>query len=262
MNKIKEAQELADMLLDGAEIRQVGDDKGALPDEPDKLQDSLEDIEDYVTMESDEAKEINKQPFNDDDSMSGMTSRAARNKDIHKGIKRDPIEENNIRQDRIDRRNKGYETHEKRKSSWEEKHGGNVKHFDNGYGKTGGSFVDLKHKEDIMGYKRNDRKAAMRKAMSDFHINQQNKRKNNIKEADQIATAQQKDTLFDKLERVVKDSGELKPSITKEPTTEGMAAKLATYLRGKAGMNTDTDKKKLADKGKEANQKSVKYYNS
>jgi hypothetical protein len=44
-----------------------------------------------------------------------------------------------------------------------------------------------------------------------------------IQEADQVATAQQKDTLFDKLGRVVKKSDKLKPSITREPTTEASA---------------------------------------
>ena len=57
-----------------------------------------------------------------------------------------------------------------------------------------------------------------------------------IKEADQVATAQQKDTLFDKLERVVKDSDKLKPTITKEPTTESdTLSKLQAW--GKKFMN-------------------------
>jgi hypothetical protein len=56
MDKIKSAQEMVDQLLDECSIRQVGDDKGALPDVPEEVDDSMDDFEDYILM--DEAEEV------------------------------------------------------------------------------------------------------------------------------------------------------------------------------------------------------------
>ena len=106
-------------------------------------------------------------------------------------------------------------------------------------------------------------KAYHKHDMAKFNMNQSVKNSFKLKEADQVATAQQKDTLFDKLERVVKDSGKLKPTITKEPTTEGKAPvtgiALAKMRRGierndrnlKLGNSMDPTAKANAKKRKE-----------
>lgn len=65
--------------------------------------------------------------------------------------------------------------------------------------------------------------------------NAKKRKEKTIKEADQVAIAQQKNTLFDKLEKVVKDSGKLKATITTEPTTEGeMIDNISKWMKSKA----------------------------
>jgi len=78
-----------------------------------------------------------------------------------------------------------------------------------------------------------------------------------MKEADQVKIAQNKDTLFDDLEGVVKDSDKLKPSLNSEPVAE--ASKGAIIQRGKKrndmhlalGYSMDPKAKKNAEKRKE-----------
>lgn len=56
MDKIKSAQSMVDQLLDECNIRQVGDNKGALKDIPEDVDSSMDDFEDYILM--DEAEEV------------------------------------------------------------------------------------------------------------------------------------------------------------------------------------------------------------
>ena len=210
MDKIQKAQELADQLLD--ECNTVGDNKGALNDEPESIKKSEEDLEDYVKME--ESLDLLDEDF--------ATQRKEEN---------------------------WKKSHEAKKNTWGEKHGGNVRNFDNGYGKTGGDFKTLKLKNTVLGYRKQDRKDAQDKIMKQW-------KKKHIKEADQVATAQQKDTLFDKLERVVKDSDKLKPTITQEPTLETTGAqfqlgKKRNDLHLKLGYSMDPKAKANAKKRKE-----------
>jgi len=183
MDKIKLAQELAESLLDEC-ICQVGDDKGALPDVPEDVEDSMDDLEDYVSM-------------GEDDGMLDE-SEEVKVSDVPKD------------KQKIFKINRG-KAREK---------GGPLTKAEKG-GKP-------------------------------------------IKESNQVAIAQQKDTLFDKLERVMKNKTDKDTSLNPEPTTEGdgVAAKLATWMRGKVGMQTNKDKEKLAVKGKKANQANVAFYNT
>jgi hypothetical protein len=69
-----------------------------------------------------------------------------------------------------------------------------------------------------------------------------------VKEADQVATAQQKDTLFDKLERVVKDSGKLKATITTEPTTEAAVTEASLGAKIQRGIARNDRNLRLGNK--------------
>ena len=196
MDKIKEAQLLADKMLDEC-ICQVGDDKGALKDEPESVEKSEEDIKKAVSMR--EEKEV--------------------------------------------------------------------------------KLKDVPEKSKIP-FKINRTRAAIKgdKLTSDEKSGK--KRVKRVKESNQVATAQQKDTLFDKLERVIKDSDKLKTSITQEPTTEGSLTPeearrikkkfnseqrsrieegLASWLRKKAGMSTQADQKYYASKGQSGDSSSSKF---
>jgi hypothetical protein len=274
MDKIQKAQDLADMLLDEMEIKQVGGDKGALKDEPESIKKSEDDLEDYVEMkESDELLEdevveeglfknknnpARKNSFNDlykkgmkrlkdgppkkkvkeeaqissmVDNLATYLGEASLGAKIQRGIARndknyeegndmDPTakanakkrkEEKTVKEGilpykKVSRDIEQIKDHELGRRGFENSYGGNTK----------SKWGPQNKKREYMTKKMNDYKKKMiDKPMDSF------KKKHNIKEADQVATAQQKNTLFDKLERVVKDSGKLKPTITTEPTTEG-----------------------------------------
>jgi len=151
MNKIQRAQELADQLIDESTIPQVGDNKGALKDEPESIKKSEEDLEDYVDLE-----ESNQTP---------------------------PMIEN-------------------------------LQTYLGEAGKLPSPSMIAKIRR---GVARNDKNY---KEGNDMDPKAKANAKKRIEESNMIATAQQKNTLFDKLDNVVKDSDKLKATITQEPTTE------------------------------------------
>jgi len=161
MDKVQKAQELADKLLDEC-ICQVGDNKGALPDVPESLEDSMDDLEDYTSMGEedgmlDESKEV---------KVSDVPKDKQKIFKINRGKAR--------------------------------KKGGKLTKAEKG-GKP-------------------------------------------IKESDLIKTAQQKDTLFDNLNRIMKDKTGEETCLNPEPTTEGWLSNLASKVAKKSAEKSKKEK--------------------
>jgi len=184
MNKIQKAQELADQLLDEATIRQVGNDKGALKDEPESIKKSEEDLEDYVEME-------------ESNQISNMVNNIATFLGEDKEVK----------------------------------------------------ISDVPDSKKMI-FKINRGKARIKGGK----LTKAEKGGKPIKEADQVATAQQKDTLFDKLERVVKDRTKKNSGSDPTPTSEG------SWLQSlqKKGKEIMTKKRKKGLKVTEKRDKALK----
>jgi len=161
MDKIKEAQELADKLIDEATIKQVGDNKGALKDTPEKLEKSEEDIDKAVEMKE------NTKILNMVDNLK-----------IHLGEKKE-IKVSDVPKDK-------QEIFKINRGKAREKGGALTK------AERGGKPV---------------------------------------KESNQTKIAQQKDTLFDNLSRVVQPKTDKKTSLNPEPTSEGkITDKILNFL--------------------------------
>jgi len=168
MDKIKEAQDLAEKLLDEC-ICQVGDDKGALKDEPESVKKSEEDIKKAVKMEE------------------GAPIRGAALAKMRLGIERN---------------DKNYKE---------------------------GNDMDPKAKANA---------------------------KKRVEESDQVKIAQQKDTLLDNNERIVKDKVDKEASLDPVPTVESdkmideSMKDVYNRMTGKGVSYTATGSKKLNHKSK------------
>lgn len=294
MSKITVAQELADALLDEC-ICQVGNDKGALPDIPEDVEDSMDDLEDYTTMEE-ESDEIVEERYLEKDEVDKLhkmrtgLANSYKNQSKHPTVQKiNPYSTTNKlkraaddkkRESTFNRKfskaNKGIIENESNQISTmvdniasylgEASLGAKIQlgiaRNDKNYKE--GNDMDPKAKanakkraetvketEDIKGiikkvqsdrrkgeFSKNTLKDIQRRSyysagrkmvtsdkLSDKQAtnigNRLDKAKVRVKESDQVAIAQQKDTLFDKLERVMKDKTDKDTSLNPEPTTEG-----------------------------------------
>jgi len=297
MDKIKEAQKLADQLIDEATIRQVGDDKGALKDEPESVEKSEKDREEYVEMEESAKKVTGYDLF----KMRRGIGRKKYQEKLKKK-KSSSVKENKTAQK--------YEMMPKTKPTKHDyatgpkgekiKRGSMTINIDNYSGKltTVGSkknrYLDkVKESEVVLDEryltkdeisklhdmrndladkqaatskypklqklnvfsKSNKMKKVAKKKKRDAAFDRMMGRANKglVDEANQVSIAQQKDTLFDKLERVVKDKVDKESHLDPEPATEGWANSIARAARKAVGLSTGKDKKAYAAVGKKGN---------
>ncbi len=252
MDKIKEAQTLADQLLD--ECNTVGDNKGALKDVPESIKKSEEDLEDYVSMESDEVLDERYLEKDEVNKLHKMRTNLA-NKH-QKQSKHPTIQKYNT----FSKTNKMKRTADKKKRDAD---------FNRIVGKANRGIKENETNQistmvsNIATFLGEEKEVKVSDVPKDkqkiFKINRGKAREKGgkltkaekggkpIKEADQVATAQQKDTLFDKLERVTKNSDKLKATITQEPTTEAAPVTGVALAKMRRGIERNDRNLKLGN---------------
>ncbi len=236
MDKIKEAQKLADQLIDEATIRQVGDDKGALKDEPESVEKSEKDREEYVEMEESAKKVTGYDLFKMRRGIGRKKYQEKLKKKKSKSVKEseEVLDERYLTKDEISK------LHDMR-NDLADKQAATSK-----YPKLQKLNVFSKSNKMKKVAKKKKRDAAFDRMMGRAN-------KGLVDEANQVSIAQQKDTLFDKLERVVKDKVDKESHLDPEPATEGWANSIARAARKAVGLSTGKDKKAYAAVGKKGN---------
>jgi hypothetical protein len=279
MDKIKAAQKLAEKLLDEACICQVGGDKGALKDEPESIKKSEEDTKKAMEMKQ-EAKisamvdristylgEGKDSKFSTDNRLQSMLHRAIFNKRKQKNPKEKPMEESEkMSAERIARRQKML----KDLKNFVKLKKKPIKESDEEQAKIL-SMIDT-----ISVYLGEEKEVKVSDVPKDkqkiFKINRGKAREKGgpltkaekggkpVKEANQVKIAQQKDTLLDNNERIVKDKVDKDTCLDPVPTVESdkMIDESIKDIFKRISGSKDTNHKALIDQWKEKRKSSKK----